>query len=59
MIKTNSVLLTFFLMMTLNSGVVKQARVVLDELTNGERPVTLEDRPHLPYIDCIVKEVYR
>lgn len=46
-------------MMTLNSGVVKQARVVLDELTNGERPVTLEDRPHLPYIDCIVKEVYR
>lgn len=46
-------------MMTLNSEVVKRAHVVLDELTNGERPITLEDRPHLPYIDCIVKEVYR
>lgn len=45
--------------MTLNPDVVKRAQVVLDEVTNGERPITLDDRPQLPLIDCIVKEAYR
>lgn len=46
-------------MMTLNPEVVKRAQVGLDELTHGERTITLEDRSKLPYIDCIVKETYR
>ena len=52
-------MLTLLLMLTLNPEVVKTAQVALDEVTNGERLLTLEDRPNLPYIDCIVKEVYR
>lgn len=46
-------------MMTLNPEIVKRAQVELDELTHGERTITLEDRSQLPYIDCIVKETYR
>ena len=52
-------MLTLLLMLTLNPEVVKTAQVALDEVTNGERLLTLEDRPNLPYIDCIVKEAYR
>lgn len=46
-------------MMTLSPEIVKRAQVGLDELTHGERVITLEDRSQLPYIDCIVKETYR
>ena len=52
-------MLTLLLMLTLNPEVVETAQVALDEVTNGERLLTLEDRPNLPYIDCIVKEAYR
>lgn len=46
-------------MMTLNPEIVKRAQVGLDELTHGERTITLKDRSKLPYIDCILKETYR
>lgn len=46
--------------MVLNPEVMKKAQAELDVLTrNGERLPTMDDRPALPYIDAIVKEVYR
>ena len=51
--------LIFFLMMALHPGVVKRAQREIDAVTDGVRLPTLEDRLQLPFIDCIVKEVYR
>ena len=48
-----------FLMMALHPEVVKRAQREIDAVTDGVRLPTLEDRLQLPFIDCIVKEVYR
>lgn len=45
--------------MTLNPSVQTKAQAELDALIGGERLPTLADRASLPYIDAIVKEVFR
>ena len=39
--------------------IVKRAQAEIDEVIGSQRTPALEDRGNLPYIDCIVKEVYR
>ncbi|TFY68441.1 hypothetical protein EVJ58_g1010 [Rhodofomes roseus] len=56
---TKSVLLTFLLAMVLYPEVFKKAQEELDRVVENNRLPTLEDRPNLPYIDCVVKETYR
>lgn len=46
-------------MMALHPEVVKRAQAEIDQAIGSERLPTLEDRGKLPYIDCIVREVYR
>ena len=36
-----------------------RAQKEIDEATGGNRIVTLEDRPNLPYVQAILKEVSR
>lgn len=45
--------------MTLHPEIVKRAQEQIDEVIGNDRLPTLEDRPRLPYIDCIIKEVFR
>lgn len=46
-------------MMALHPEVVERAQAEIDAVTNADRLSTLDDRSQLPFIDCIVKEVYR
>lgn len=39
--------------------VLQKAHEQLDEVLGLDRLPTLDDRPRLPYIDCILKEVLR
>jgi len=51
--------MTFFLAATLYPEVVRLAQEELDEILDGERLPELSDKPQLPYISAIVKEVLR
>lgn len=57
--QTVATLSTFFLMMARNPEVMKRAQAEIDNLTKGERLPTHDDRPRLPYVECMLKEVYR
>lgn len=46
-------------MMARHPEVVKKAQAEIDEVLGSEQLPTLKDRPNLPYIDCILKEVMR
>ncbi|RPD81994.1 CyP450 monooxygenase [Lentinus tigrinus ALCF2SS1-7] len=52
-------LCSFFLAMSLFPNVQKKAREELDVVVGSTRLPTLADRPNLPYIGAIVKEVLR
>ena len=49
----------FFLMLAKHPEVVKQAQAEIDKITSQERLPTLDDRENIPYVDCIMKEVFR
>ena len=57
--QTEVVATTFFLMMVLHPHVVKRAQAEIDRVVGSRRLPNLEDREQLPYIDCIVKELFR
>ncbi|KLO17820.1 cytochrome P450 [Schizopora paradoxa] len=57
---TESTLLTFFIMIIHHPEVAKAAQIELDAFIAEEgRLPSLQDRPRLPYIDCILKETFR
>jgi len=45
--------------MALHPEVAKRARAELDEVVGTDRLPTFEDRESLPYINALVKEVFR
>ncbi|KAL5532007.1 hypothetical protein ACEPAF_5571 [Sanghuangporus sanghuang] len=56
---TRTAITMFFLMMVLNRDVQKHAQNEIDSIVGLDRLPLPEDRPSLPYIDCILKEVLR
>ena len=40
-------------------GVMARAQIQIDEVVGTERMPTFADRPDLPYVDAIVKEILR
>ena len=54
-----AVLMTLFIMMVLHQDVVKKAHCEIDSVVGQDRLPTLDDRKSLPYIDNILKELYR
>ncbi|KAG6902463.1 hypothetical protein C0995_016325 [Termitomyces sp. Mi166 len=56
---TVSAIYSFFLAMALNPDVMKKAQAEIDSVVGHDRLPTLEDRPYLPYIDALTKEVFR
>ena len=57
--KTLSATQSFFLAATLHPEIVRLAQQELDEVLGGERLPDFSDKPRLPYISAIVKEVLR
>lgn len=51
--------MTFVLEIVLNPHVLPKAQAEIDRVVGHDRLPDLDDRGVLPYIDCIVKEVYR
>ncbi|KAJ6561796.1 cytochrome P450 [Mycena capillaripes] len=56
---TASTLETFFLMMMLHPDVQRKAQEEIDTVLDNGRLPDPKDRSSLPYIECIIKEVYR
>jgi len=56
---TSSAITTFVLAMTLYPHVLAKAQAEIDRVIGTERLVDFEDRDQLPYLECILKEVYR
>ncbi|KAF8337882.1 cytochrome P450 [Cantharellus anzutake] len=56
---TVSSLMSFILGMTLHPEFQSKAQSEIDRVIGNNRLPTLADRPNLPYVNCIVKEVLR
>lgn len=53
------VLLTLILTMTLHPEVLRKVQEEIDAVVGAERLPELYDRKQLPYLDCVLLEVYR
>ena len=51
--------MSFFLAMALHPDVMKKAQRELDAVTGRDRLPTFEDRPRLPFVDAVCREVSR
>lgn len=58
-LQTVSTLSAFVLAMVLNPRVLKKAQEEMDYVVNQDRLPDFSDRNSLPYLECIIKEVYR
>ena len=57
--QSNSVLMTFFLMMVVNPAAQEKAQAQIDAVVGKDRLPTMDDRPLLPLIDAIFRETLR
>lgn len=54
-----SVMRTFVLAMVLHPQVMKKAQAELDQVVGSDRLPDWDDREALPYLQCLIKEIYR
>ncbi len=57
--QTVSAIYSFFIAMQLYPEVQSKAQAEIDAVVGPDRMPMISDRPHLPYIDAMVKEVLR
>ena len=57
--KSNSVVMTFFLMMVLFPDAQKKVQAQIDAVIGKGRIPRLQDRPSLPFIDALLRETMR
>lgn len=57
--QTMTTLISFILTMVLHRHIFKKAQAELDSVIGSERLPNLDDRDSLPYLECVLKEVYR
>ncbi|TFY56487.1 hypothetical protein EVJ58_g7612 [Rhodofomes roseus] len=57
--KTTTVLTTFILMMVVHPEVLQKAQREVDSVVGDSRLPNFSDRPALPYLEAVLKEVYR
>ncbi|EED83458.1 predicted protein [Postia placenta Mad-698-R] len=50
---------TLWMAMVLYPDVAAKVQTEIDSVTGGERLPEIEDRKHLPYLECVLMEVYR
>ena len=46
-------------MMARHPEIVKRAQAEIDRVVGTDRLPSIEDRPNMPYLECIMKEVFR
>ena len=51
--------MTFFLMMVVHPAIQDKAQAQIDAVVGKDRLPSIEDRPLLPFIDAIFREVLR
>jgi cytochrome P450 len=56
--KVVSVMVTFFFLMTHHSEIQERAREEIDSVLGGNM-ATHDDRPSLPYVNAMIKEILR
>ncbi|KZT58207.1 cytochrome P450 [Calocera cornea HHB12733] len=56
---TVSAMVSFFYIMTTHPEVQRRAQAELDKVVGHDRLPTMEDRASLPYINCVLKEIFR
>jgi len=52
-------MMTFFVAMLLHPGIARRAQTELDSITGRDRLPAFDDRPRLPFVDAVCKEVFR
>lgn len=57
--QTTAVLTSFMLAMVLHPEVFHKARAELDRVVGTDRLPDFSDRPSLPYLECVIREVFR
>lgn len=57
--KTPTVIRAFLLAMVLYPKAYAKAQEEMDRVIGGKRLPTTDDRDSLPYLECLLKEVYR
>ena len=57
--QTVTALYAWFLAMTLYPEAARKAQAEIDAVVGSERLPSFEDRPHLPYVNALVKELIR
>ncbi|KAF8550950.1 cytochrome P450 [Imleria badia] len=55
----SAVISSFFLAMTLHPEIFSEATTEIDSVVGRDRLPELSDREKLPFLECIIKEVYR
>jgi cytochrome P450 len=56
---TSSLISSFVLTMTLYPEIQKRAQDEIDRVVGRDRLPTFEDRAELPFLECIMRELYR
>lgn len=51
--------MTFFLMMVVHQEVQEKVQVEIDAVVGRDRLPTIDDRPSLPFLDAIFREILR
>jgi cytochrome P450 len=57
--QSTAYLMTFFLMMVVHPEVQEKAQAEIDTVVGKDRLPTMDDRPSLPYLDAIFREIFR
>lgn len=57
--QTNATLITFMLAIVLHPRVLEKAQEEMDRVVGLDRLPTRDDRDSLPYLECVLQEVYR
>lgn len=56
---TSSLISSFILAMTLHPEILHQAQAEIDRVLEPGRLPNFDDRANLPYLECIIRELYR
>jgi cytochrome P450 len=56
---TAAAISSFFLVMTLHPEIQRKAQKEIDRVVGSERLPTFDDRAELPFLECILREIYR
>lgn len=57
--QTLAVMESFILAMVRNPEAFKKAQDEIDRVIGSDRLPTIDDRSSLPYLECVLKEVFR